>query len=69
MEYFVGLDVSMAETHVYVVTGNGRVVHNANAPRVRATANARNPPISATQPLLREWLFLPHLGHSVVGAR
>ena len=29
MEYFAGLDVSMAETHVCVVTGNGAVIHNA----------------------------------------
>jgi hypothetical protein len=27
MEYFADLDVSMAETHVCVVTGNGVVVH------------------------------------------
>jgi transposase len=27
MEYFAGLDVSMAETHVCVVTGDGVVVH------------------------------------------
>jgi hypothetical protein len=32
MEYFAGLDVSMAETHVCVVTGNGRVIHNAKVP-------------------------------------
>ena len=29
MEYFAGLDVSMAETHVCVVTRNGNVVHEA----------------------------------------
>ena len=29
MEYFAGLDVSMAETHVCVMTRNGAVVHNA----------------------------------------
>ena len=27
MDYFAGLDVSMAETHVCVVTGNGAVSH------------------------------------------
>ena len=32
MEYFAGLDVSMAETHVCVVTRNGTVVHEAKAP-------------------------------------
>jgi transposase len=32
MEYFAGLDVSMAETHVCVVTGDGVVVHEGKVP-------------------------------------
>src|SRR3954462_15510036 len=32
MEYFAGLDVSMAETHVCVVTRNGAVIHSAKGP-------------------------------------
>jgi hypothetical protein len=32
MEYFAGLDVSMAETHVCVVTRTGRVTHKAKVP-------------------------------------
>ena len=29
MEYFAGLDVSMAETHICVVTRNGAIIHRA----------------------------------------
>ena len=36
MEYFAGLDVSMAETHVCVVTRNGEVIHNAKVPSTPA---------------------------------
>src|SRR5580700_10990035 len=36
MEYFAGLDVSMAETHVCVVTRNGAVIHNAKVPSTPA---------------------------------
>jgi len=36
MEYFAGLDVSMAETHVCVVTGSGAVIHNAKVPSTPA---------------------------------
>jgi len=32
MEYSATLDVSMAETHVCVVTGNGAVIHNTKVP-------------------------------------
>ena len=32
MEYFAGLDVSMAETHVCVVTEDGTVIHQAKVP-------------------------------------
>ena len=35
MEYFAGLDVSMAETHVCVVTRNGAVIHQAKVPSTR----------------------------------
>ena len=36
MEYFAGLDVSMAETHVCVMTGNGTVIHDAKVPSTPA---------------------------------
>src|SRR5579864_974791 len=36
MEYFAGLDISMAETHVCVVTGGGGVIHNARVPSTPA---------------------------------
>jgi len=36
MEYFAGLDVSMAETHVCVMTENGMVIHNAKVPSTPA---------------------------------
>ena len=36
MEYFAGLDVSMAETHVCVVTRNGAVFHQAKVPSTPA---------------------------------
>jgi hypothetical protein len=32
MEYFAGLDVSMSETHVCVVTQDGAVIHEVRAP-------------------------------------
>src|SRR5215468_7433009 len=46
MEYFAGLDVSMEETHVCVVTRNGTVVHEAkvaSTPASIAAALARVP--------------------------
>ena len=46
MEYFAGLDVSMEETHVCVVTRNGTVIHEAKVPSTPAdiaTALARVP--------------------------
>ena len=46
MEYFAGLDVSMAETHVCVLTRNGTVVYEAkvpSAPTSIAAALARAP--------------------------
>ena len=36
MEYFAGLDVSMEETHVCVVTRNGTVIHEAKVPSTPA---------------------------------
>src|ERR1051326_9128693 len=36
MEYFAGLDVSMAETQVCVVTRNGSVIHKAKVPSTPA---------------------------------
>jgi transposase len=36
MEYFAGLDVSMSETHVCVVTQDGAVIHQARAPSTPA---------------------------------
>ena len=37
MEYFAGLDVSMEETHVCVVTRNGTVMHEAKVPSTPAS--------------------------------
>src|SRR5947199_5001142 len=36
MEYFAGLDVSMAETQICVVTGKGAVIHKAKVPSTPA---------------------------------
>jgi transposase len=36
MEYFAGLDVSMNETHVCVVTQDGAVIHEVRAPSTPA---------------------------------
>jgi len=40
MEYFAGLDVSMEETHVCVVTRNGTVMHEARVPSTPASIAA-----------------------------
>jgi len=40
MEYFAGLDVSMEETHVCVVTRNGTVVFEAKVPSTPASIAA-----------------------------
>ena len=40
MEYFAGLDVSMEETHVCVVTRNGTVIHEAKVPSMPASIAA-----------------------------
>ena len=36
MEYFAGLDVSMAETHVCVMNRDGTVVHETKVPSTPA---------------------------------
>ena len=36
MEYFAGLDVSMEETHVCVVTRDGAVMHEVRVPSMPA---------------------------------
>jgi hypothetical protein len=36
MEYFAGMDVSMSETHVCVVSQDGAVVHEVRAPSTPA---------------------------------
>jgi hypothetical protein len=53
MEYFAGLDVSMAETHVCVVTRNGAVVHQAKVPSTPADIAAE----LAQVPTCRRVLF------------
>jgi hypothetical protein len=51
MEYFAGLDVSMAETHVCVMTRNGAVIHNAKVPCAAPAQGARGgAPGSPRQP-------------------
>jgi hypothetical protein len=40
MEYFAGLDVSMEETHVCVVTRQGAVVHEITVPSTVASIAA-----------------------------
>jgi hypothetical protein len=49
MEYFVGLDVSMAETHVCVVTRNGAVIHNAKVrlPILRPSSRRFRPAVGS----------------------
>src|SRR4051794_41758951 len=53
MEYFAGLDVSMAETHVCVVTRNGAVIHQAKVPSMPADIAAE----LAQVPTCRRGLF------------
>jgi len=53
MEYFAGLDVSMAETHVCVMTRNGAVVHQAKVPSTPADIAAE----LAQVPTCRRILF------------
>src|SRR5215472_16286964 len=53
MQYFAGLDVSMAETHVCVVTRNGTVVYEAKVPSTPASIAAK----LARAPACRRVLF------------
>ena len=41
MEYFAGLDVSMAETHVCVMNRDGAVIHEVKVPSTPADIAAR----------------------------
>jgi transposase len=53
VEYFAGLDVSMAETHVCIVTRNGAVIHRAKVPSTPADIAAE----LAQVPTCRRILF------------
>src|SRR6266446_7593719 len=55
MEYFAGLDVSMAETHVCVVTRNGAVIHQAKVPSTSTPADIAAE--LAQVPTCRRFLF------------
>src|SRR5499427_3897465 len=54
MEYFAGLDVSMEETHVCVVTRNGTVIHEAKVPSTPASIAAALAGVSACRCVLFE---------------
>ena len=54
MEYFAGLDVSMEETHVCVMTRNGTVVHEATVPSTPASITAALARVSACRWVLFE---------------
>jgi transposase len=54
MEYFAGLDVSMAETHVCVVTRNGAVIHQAKVPSTPADIAAELAQVPTCQRILFE---------------
>jgi transposase len=54
MEYFAGLDVSMAETHVCVVTRNGAVIHKAKVPSTPADIAAELGQVPACRRVLFE---------------
>ena len=54
MEYFAGLDVSMAETHVCVVTRNGAVIHEAKVPSTPADIAAELAQVPACRLVLFE---------------
>ena len=59
MDYFAGLDVSMAETHICVVTRTGRVTHKAKVPSTPAdiAPNSRNfRPAGGSYSRRGEWL-------------
>ena len=54
MEYFAGLDVSMSETHVCVVTQDGAVVHQVRAPSTPADIAAALARVPACRGILFE---------------
>ena len=54
MEYFAGLDVSMAETHVCVVTRDGAVVHEVKVPSTPADIAAALAQVQACRRVLFE---------------
>ena len=54
MEYFAGLDVSMSETHVCVVTQDGAVVHQVRAPSTPADIAAALARVPACRRILFE---------------
>ena len=54
MEYYAGLDVSMEETHVCVVTRNGAVVHEAKVPSTPASIAAALARVPACRGVLFE---------------
>ena len=54
MEHFAGLDVSMAETHVCVMTRNGAVIHNAKVLSTPADIAAELAQVPACQRIVFE---------------
>ena len=54
MDYFAGLDVSMGETHVCVVTRNGTVIHEAKVPSTPASIAAALARVPSCQSVLFE---------------
>src|SRR5215813_6302291 len=54
MEYFAGLDVSMSETHVCVVTQDGTVIHEVQVPSTPASIVAALKQIPACRRVLFE---------------
>ena len=54
MEYFAGLDVSMAETHICVVTRTGAIVHKAKVPSIPADIAAELARLPTCQRILFE---------------
>ena len=54
MEYYAGLDVSMAETQVCVVTRRGAVIHNAKVPSTPADIAAELAQVPACRRIVFE---------------
>jgi len=54
MEYFAGLDVSMSETHVCVVTQDGTVIHEVQVPSTPASIVAALKQVPACRRVLFE---------------